>query len=97
MAVGMWFMFQAKQEERKHPEREVNLDDYMMASKSVGVLPLAMSIVTSFMSAITVLGVPAELPTSNGMYIWFLPTFTMVCLWTGTCKTKYLFALTSKV
>ena len=37
------------------------MEDYMMASKSVGVIPLALSLVTSFMSAITVLGVPAEI------------------------------------
>ena len=83
MAVGMWFMYQAKREERLNPHRS-SIDAYMMASKSVGVIPLAMSIVTSFMSAITVLGVPAEIPTTNGMYIWFLITFTIVCLWTGT-------------
>ena len=59
------------------------MEEYMMASKSAKVLPLALSIVTSFMSAITVLGVPGDVPASNTMYIWFLITFSSVCALTA--------------
>jgi len=47
------------------------------------VFPLALSIVTSFMSAITVLGVPGDVPASNTAYVWFLLTFTIVCALTA--------------
>ena len=40
MFVGAWFMYQSKMEERRNPDKKVSLDDYMMASKSVGVIPL---------------------------------------------------------
>ena len=80
------------------------MEEYMMASKSVGVIPLALSLVTSFMSgpsilptiftssidsgtnffsAITVLGVPAEILKCGAMYGWFLITFCFVCAWTA--------------
>ena len=36
------------------------MEEYMMASKSVGVIPLALSLVTSFMSGLSIL--PPILP-----------------------------------
>jgi len=81
MAVGVYFMMQAKRAAAKNPGSA--MEEYMMASKSAEVLPLALSIVTSFMSAITVLGVPGDVPASNTAYVWFLLTFTSVCALTA--------------
>ena len=81
MAVGVYFMMQAKRAAAKNPGGA--MEEYMMASKSAEVLPLALSIVTSFMSAITVLGVPGDVPASNTAYVWFLLTFTSVCALTA--------------
>ena len=79
-------MYQSRK--KKAGENGVSLEEYMMASNSVGVIPLATSIVTSFMSAITVLGVPAEVPNGNAMYGWFVITFAFVCGWTGEISQK---------
>ncbi len=81
MTVGVYFMMQAKRAAAKNPGGA--MEEYMMASKSAEVFPLALSIVTSFMSAITVLGVPGDVPASNTAYVWFLLTFTIVCALTA--------------
>lgn len=80
MIVGLWFMYQSK---KQQANGQASMEEYMMASKSVGVIPLALSLVTSFMSAITVLGVPAEILKCGAMYGWFLITFCFVCAWTA--------------
>ena len=54
-------LVQSKNQAKNLSKGAAAMEDYMMASKSVGVIPLALSLVTSFMSAITVLGVPAEI------------------------------------
>ena len=54
-------MYQSRKAAANQTDDSAGMEDYMMASKSVGVIPLALSLVTSFMSAITVLGVPAEI------------------------------------
>ncbi|CAG0923130.1 unnamed protein product [Notodromas monacha] len=45
--------------------------DFLMAGRSMGVFPMAMSLMASFMSAITLLGTPAEVYQYGTMY-WFI-------------------------
>ena len=45
-----------------------NTEEFLMASRSMGTLPMTLSLVASFMSAITLLGTPAEMYVS-GMYV----------------------------
>ena len=38
-----------------------NTDDFLLAGRSMGTFPMAMSLIASFMSAITLLGVPSTI------------------------------------
>ena len=46
-----------------------NTEEFLMASRSMGTIPMTMSLVASFMSAITLLGTPAEMYVSGTQYI----------------------------
>lgn len=47
------------------------------------MVPVAFSLSVSFMSAITVLGTPAEVYTSGTMYWWILLSLLFVAIITG--------------
>ena len=42
-----------------------NTEEFLMAGRSMGTLPMTLSLVASFMSAITLLGTPAEMYVSG--------------------------------
>lgn len=43
-------------------------DDVLMGGRDIGIFPIAMSLMASFMSAITVLGTPTEMYNNNTSY-----------------------------
>ena len=45
--------------------------DFLMAGKSMGIFPVSLSLLASFMSAITLLGTPSEIYT-NGTQYWII-------------------------
>ena len=51
--------------------RQSTTREYMLADRSMGLLPVSLSQLSSFMSAITVLGVPAEIYVFGSQY-WML-------------------------
>ncbi|CAG0918825.1 unnamed protein product [Notodromas monacha] len=79
--IGLYFGFRKKQK---------TTADFLMGGRSMGVFPMAMSLIASFMSAIALLGTPAEtyqfgtmywiigisyiLMTVSAMY-WYFPVF----------------------
>jgi len=46
-----------------------NTEEFLMASRSMGTIPMTFSLVASFMSAITLLGTPAEMYVSGTQYV----------------------------
>ncbi|KAK2170806.1 hypothetical protein NP493_1139g00070 [Ridgeia piscesae] len=52
--------------------------EFLMADRSMGALPVSLSMLASFMSAITVLGTPAEMYVFGSQY-WMV--------WVGYCVT----------
>ncbi|XP_072048595.1 sodium-coupled monocarboxylate transporter 1-like [Amphiura filiformis] len=54
--------------------------EYLVANRSMGAIPVGMSLVASFMSAITVLGAPAEVYLYGTMYWWFAISYALVSL-----------------
>ena len=44
-----------------------NIDEFIMAGRGMGTLPMTLSLVASFMSAITLLGTPAEMYVSGNL------------------------------
>jgi len=49
--------------------RQKSAQDYLMGGRNMSMLPVALSLVASFISAITVQGEPAEIYT-NGTQYW---------------------------
>ncbi len=54
--------------------------EYLVANRSMSAIPVGMSLVASFMSAITVLGTPAETYNYGTMYWWFGLSYAFVSL-----------------
>lgn len=52
--------------------KQKTTSEFLMAGRSMGVFPVALSLLASFMSAITLLGTPAEIATFGTLYwmIW---------------------------
>ncbi|XP_055877515.1 sodium-coupled monocarboxylate transporter 1-like isoform X2 [Biomphalaria glabrata] len=51
-------------------DRKKNLDNYLMAGRQMSPIPVGLSLLASFMSAITLLGNPAEIYLYSIMYFW---------------------------
>lgn len=51
--------------------RQRTTQEFLMADRSMGCLPVSMSLIASFQSAVAIIGVPAEIYT-NGTQYWFL-------------------------
>ena len=58
--------------------------EFLMASRSMGTLPMTFSLVASFMSAITLLGTPADIYVSGTQYMILPLAYPLVIL--GTTK-----------
>ncbi|XP_072048598.1 sodium-coupled monocarboxylate transporter 1-like [Amphiura filiformis] len=60
--------------------RQKTTKEYLVANRSMSAIPVGMSLVASFMSAITVLGTPAETYNYGTMYWWFGISYALVSL-----------------
>ncbi|NWS31503.1 SC5A8 protein, partial [Polioptila caerulea] len=54
--------------------------DFLMAGRSMSALPVALSLTASFMSAVTVLGTPAEIYRYGAVFCIFAITYALVVL-----------------
>ncbi|NXH20035.1 SC5A8 protein, partial [Bucco capensis] len=54
--------------------------DFLMGGRSMTAVPVALSLTASFMSAVTVLGTPAEVYTYGAMFCIFAITYALVVL-----------------
>ncbi|CAF3814058.1 unnamed protein product [Adineta steineri] len=78
-AIGLFYGFIDKRRKKKKGDGENGAieqstntaKDYLLAGKSMGVFPTAMSLLASFMSAITILGTPAEIYIYGTQY-WII-------------------------
>merc|ERR1719347_2166181 len=67
-AIGVYFWWKGQK----------NTEEFLMASRSMGTIPMTMSLVASFMSAITLLGTPAELYVSGTQYVALVLAYPFV-------------------
>jgi len=61
--VGVYYVLK-----EKLGEKETTSDDLLMGGREMSVFPVAMSLIASYMSAITVLGVPTEMYVFGSQY-----------------------------
>ena len=52
--------------------------EYMLARRSMSYLPVGLSLLATFLSAITALGIPAEIYNHNTMLIWVTPAYLII-------------------
>ena len=69
-AIGVFFWWRGQK----------STEEYLMASRSMGTIPMTLSLVASFMSAITLLGTPAELYVSGTQYVALVLSYPLVML-----------------
>ncbi|XP_026465208.1 LOW QUALITY PROTEIN: sodium-coupled monocarboxylate transporter 1-like [Ctenocephalides felis] len=62
--VGVYFAFFAK-------EKQNNTQQYLMGGKTMGIFPISMSLIASYISGISLLGLPAEMYTYGTQY-WMI-------------------------
>ena len=74
ISIGVYFWWKGQH----------STSEFLMASRSMGTLPMAFSLVASFMSAITLLGTPADIYLSGTQYLVLPFTYPLVML--GTTK-----------
>ena len=75
--IGLFYGYKSS----KNNENENS--DYLLAGRSMGWFPLFVSIVGSFMSAISLLGIPGDVYTYGSMYVLSLFGFlvnTFLCV-----------------
>lgn len=64
--------------------------EFLMGGRKLQLLPVSISILVSFMSAITILGAPAEMYTAGTMYFLYTLGLILACL-TSACLFVPLF------
>lgn len=68
-AIGLYYAIK---------DRRINTaDEFLLGGRKMHVIPVALSLLSSFISAITLLGTPAEVYTYNTMYWWISVGFVV--------------------
>lgn len=61
--IGVFYMIK-----EYRAAKQMTSDDVLMGGRDIGIFPIAMSLMASFMGAITVLGTPTEMYNNNTSY-----------------------------
>ena len=63
-AIGVFFAVTGK--------KEVTADEVLLGDRHMNIFPVALSLMVSFMSAISVIGIPVEIYFYDTMYSWII-------------------------
>lgn len=74
-AIGIVFAIRAR--------RNSSPEEYLLASKQLSVAPVALSLLASFMSAVTLLGTPSEIYVYGTQYVWIGVSYFFVILFSN--------------
>ncbi|XP_060071549.1 sodium-coupled monocarboxylate transporter 1-like [Ylistrum balloti] len=74
-AIGLYYAIRDR--------RSDDADDFLLAGRKMHYLPVSLSLLSSFISAITLLGTPAEVYRYNTMYWWISVGFIIAALGSG--------------
>ena len=69
-AIGVYHAYGGKQTSTK---------EYLMAGKSMGLFPIFVSLLVSYLSAVTLLGVPSEIYTYGVQYCVLMFSYFILC------------------
>ncbi|KAL3283616.1 hypothetical protein HHI36_006755 [Cryptolaemus montrouzieri] len=71
--IGVYFAFFAK-------VKQNTTSEYLMGGKTMGIFPISMSLIASYISGISILGIPAEMYTYGTQFWMIICTGGFVCL-----------------
>ena len=77
-AIGFYHAFRDRNKK--------NVDEFQLGGRKMHPIPVSLSLTATFLSALTVLGTPAEVYTNNTMYIWII-----VAMFLATGGAAHLF------
>ena len=60
---------------RRH---SMDFDEYMLARRSMYYVPVGLSLLATFLSAIAALGMPAEIYKHNTLWVWTTPAYFII-------------------
>ena len=73
VTIGLYFAWKDRKESK-------NVENFLMANRSLPAIPTSLSLTASFISAITVLGTPVEFYRYGTMFLWFILCYLFSCL-----------------
>ncbi|KAI5635412.1 sodium:solute symporter family domain-containing protein [Phthorimaea operculella] len=74
-AGGLWYSAQATK-----TKKVVDIKDYLLGSRSLSTFPVALSLIASYVSGVTILGTPAEIYNYGSQYWLIVVGVTASCL-----------------
>ena len=83
LGMGVWGLYSKPKEVQKKAQEADSSRDYLLGGRQMTALPVGLSISVSFMSAVTILGVPAESYRFGTMYAWFPIGFFIIAMTTS--------------
>ncbi|XP_046352936.2 sodium-coupled monocarboxylate transporter 1-like [Haliotis rufescens] len=86
-SLGIGLVFAIK--DRKKMESE----EYLLGGRKMYAIPVALSLLVTFMSALTLLGTPAEIYNYTTMYWWLCASFVLAILMSGVVFIPFFFKL----
>ncbi|XP_055907563.1 sodium-coupled monocarboxylate transporter 1-like [Eupeodes corollae] len=97
--IGFYYGFIEKKGKRKSPDRRRGSEalDYLVGGRQMKVFPVSLSVVSSFVSGISLLGPPTEIYVYETQYAFILVTigFSAVISWYIFLPVFYNLQLTS--
>ncbi|XP_071107426.1 sodium-coupled monocarboxylate transporter 1-like [Haliotis cracherodii] len=71
VSAGIGFFYAVKD------RNNVSTSEFLLGGRKMHVIPIAMSLLVTFLSALTILGTPAEVYTYNSMFWWICVGFVL--------------------
>ena len=67
--------------------------EFLMGNRNIPLIPVAVSLVASYMSAITYLGAPADVYFNGSMFTWFAVSHVIACFIIGRTFVPVFYSL----
>lgn len=86
--IGIYYAYKSRVDASRNTTVE-----YLMGGRKLKLIPVSISILVSFMSAITILGAPAEMYTAGTMYFLYLFGLILACILAALLFVPLLYPL----
>ncbi|XP_067672715.1 sodium-coupled monocarboxylate transporter 1-like [Haliotis asinina] len=85
LGIGLFFAIKDRM--------KLDSEEYLLGGRKMYVIPVALSLLVTFMSALTLLGAPAEIYNYNTMYWWICASFVLAIILAGVVFIPFFFKL----